>query len=157
MILKSSLSSWNVLLYCRLVYALKSTFFKCKYGHCGFVLTSISMACIFQALLCLSYLFLYIQSAELNWTDSKYISLSIAVWWDDWMASPTRWTWVCASSSSWWWTGKPGVLQSMGLQRVRHDWATELNWFKVHFFKFICVYMSIPNSQFIPPHFLPPW
>ena len=48
--------------------------------------------------------------------------------WDGWMASPTRWTGVWASSRSWWWTGKPGVLQSMGLQRVRHDWATELNW-----------------------------
>ena len=48
--------------------------------------------------------------------------------WDGWMASPTRWTWVSASSRSWWCTGKPGVLQSMGLQRVRHDWAVELNW-----------------------------
>ena len=38
----------------------------------------------------------------------------------------TRWTWVWASSRSWWWTGKPDVLQSMGSQRV--DWATELNW-----------------------------
>ena len=45
-----------------------------------------------------------------------------------WMASPTRWTWVLASSGNWWWTGKPGVLQSMGLQRVRHNWTTELNW-----------------------------
>ena len=44
------------------------------------------------------------------------------------MASPTRWTWVWANSRSWWWTGTPGVLQSMGSQRVRHDWATELNW-----------------------------
>ena len=48
--------------------------------------------------------------------------------WDGWMASPTWWTWVWASSGSWRWTGKPGVLQSMGSQRVRHDWATELNW-----------------------------
>ena len=39
-----------------------------------------------------------------------------------------RWSWVWASSGSWWWTGKSGVLQSMGLQRVRLDWATELNW-----------------------------
>ena len=46
--------------------------------------------------------------------------------WDGWMASPTWWTWVWASSGSWWWTGRPGVLQSMGLQRVRHDWETEL-------------------------------
>ena len=48
--------------------------------------------------------------------------------WGGWMASPTRWTWVWVSSRSWWWTGKPGVLQSMGSERVRHDWVTELNW-----------------------------
>ena len=48
--------------------------------------------------------------------------------WDGWMASPSQWTWVWASSRSWWRTGKPGVLQSMGSQRVGHDWATELNW-----------------------------
>ena len=48
--------------------------------------------------------------------------------WDGWMASPTWWTWVWVNSGSWWWTGMPGVLQSMGSQRVRHDWATELNW-----------------------------
>ena len=41
------------------------------------------------------------------------------------MASPTQWTWVWVSSGRWWKTGKPGVLQSMGLQRVRHNWATE--------------------------------
>ena len=46
--------------------------------------------------------------------------------WDGWVASPTRWTWVWASSGILWWTGKPGVLQSMGFQRVRHNWATEL-------------------------------
>ena len=44
------------------------------------------------------------------------------------MAPPTQWTWVWVNSRSWWWTGKPGVLQSMGSQRVRHDCATELNW-----------------------------
>ena len=48
--------------------------------------------------------------------------------WDGWMASLTQWTWVWVNSVSWWWTGRPGVLQFMGLQRVRHDWATELNW-----------------------------
>ena len=48
--------------------------------------------------------------------------------WDGWMASPTRWTWVWVSPRSWWWTGKPGLLQSMGSQRVGHNWATELNW-----------------------------
>ena len=46
--------------------------------------------------------------------------------WDDWMVSLTWWMWVWASSRSRWWTGKPGVLQSVGLQRVGHDWATEL-------------------------------
>ena len=48
--------------------------------------------------------------------------------WDGWMASLTQWTWVWASSRSWWWTGKPALLQSMGLQRVEHDWGFELNW-----------------------------
>jgi len=48
--------------------------------------------------------------------------------WDGWMSSPIRWTWVWVNSRSWWWTGKSGVLPSMGLQRVRHDWVTELNW-----------------------------
>ena len=37
------------------------------------------------------------------------------------------WTWVWVNSGSWWWTGRPGLLQSMGLQRVGHDWVTELN------------------------------
>ena len=48
--------------------------------------------------------------------------------WDGWRASPTQWTWVWVDSGSWWWTGRPGVLWFMGSQRVRHDWATELNW-----------------------------
>ena len=48
--------------------------------------------------------------------------------WDDWMALPTQWTWVGVDSRCWWWTGRPGVLEFMGSQRVRHDWATELNW-----------------------------
>ena len=48
--------------------------------------------------------------------------------WDGWMASLTWWTWVWVNSGSWWWAGRPGVLQFMGLQRVGHDWATELNW-----------------------------
>ena len=48
--------------------------------------------------------------------------------WDGWMASLTRWTWVWVNSGSWWWTGRPGVLRFMGLQRVGHDWATDLIW-----------------------------
>ena len=48
--------------------------------------------------------------------------------WDGWMASLTQWTWVWASSGSWWWTGKPGMMQSIGSQRVGHSWETKLNW-----------------------------
>ena len=48
--------------------------------------------------------------------------------WDGWMASSTRWTGVWVNSGSWWWTGRPSVLQFMGLQRVGHNWTTELNW-----------------------------
>ena len=47
---------------------------------------------------------------QLNWTE------------------PAQWTWVWVGFGSWWWTGRPGVLQFMGLQRVRHNWVTELNW-----------------------------
>ena len=64
---------------------------------------------------------------------------------DGWMASPTQWTWVWVNSGSWWWTGRPGVLQSMGSQRVRHDWATEVNWTES---EFICSLstLSMPMS-----------
>ena len=48
--------------------------------------------------------------------------------WDGWMVSPAWWTWVWASLGNGWWTGKPGVLQSMVLQRVGHNWVSELNW-----------------------------
>ena len=50
--------------------------------------------------------------------------------WDGWMASPTRWTWVWVNSGSWWWTGRPGMLQFMGVSKSQtrlSDW-TELNW-----------------------------
>ena len=63
--------------------------------------------------------------------------------WDGWMASPTQWAWVWVDSESWWWTGRPGMLQFMGLQGVRYDWVngTELMviifplWFKSPYFK----------------------
>ena len=48
--------------------------------------------------------------------------------WDSWMALPIQWTWVWLDCRSWWWTGRPGMLRFMGLQRVGHDWATGLNW-----------------------------
>ena len=60
--------------------------------------------------------------------------------WDGWMASLTQWAWVWLSSGSWWWTGKPGVLQSMGSQRVRHDGATELS-------NIICTASCTPRTQ----------
>ena len=48
--------------------------------------------------------------------------------WEGWMVSPTQWTWVWVGSGNWWWTRKPGVLWSMGSQRVGHDCVTEVNW-----------------------------
>ena len=52
--------------------------------------------------------------------------------WDGWMTSLTQWTWVWVSSGSWWWMGKPGVLQSMKSQRVGHNWVTEpTDWWTV--------------------------
>ena len=93
------------------------------------------------------------QSCSIHWKDWCWNSSNLATWcvdranslektwcwerlkvggegdkrgWDGWMASLTRWTWVWVSFRSWWWTGKPGVLHSMGLQRVGHDWVTEL-------------------------------
>ena len=65
--------------------------------------------------------------------------------WDGWMASPTWWTWVWVNSGNWWWTGKPGVLWFMVLQGVGHDWATELNWLKICFSRFLqgCFFLII--------------
>ena len=51
--------------------------------------------------------------------------------WGGWMTSPIQWTWDWVSSGSWWWTGEPGVLQSMESQIVGYDWVTELNWNKL--------------------------
>ena len=51
--------------------------------------------------------------------------------WDVWMASPTQWTWVWVDSRSWWRTGRPGVLQFMGSQRVGHGWATWTDWINI--------------------------
>ena len=59
--------------------------------------------------------------------------------WDGWKASPTQWTWVWASFGSLWQTGNPVLLQSMGLQRVRHDWTTELNWTELNLLMYFLV------------------
>ena len=64
-----------------------------------------------------------------------------------WMASPTQWTWVWVNSGSWRWSGRPGVLQSMGSQRVGHDWATELNWTELSVFLRI-IYLERKASLF---------
>ena len=61
------------------------------------------------------------------WEGLKAVGDGDVSGWDGWMASPTQWTWVWASSGRWWWTGRSGMLQSMGLQRVGHNSATELN------------------------------
>ena len=53
-----------------------------------------------------------------------------------WMASQIWWMWVWVNSGSWWWTGRSGMLQSMGSQRVRHDWANELNWTELNWTHF---------------------
>ena len=68
--------------------------------------------------------------------------------WDGWMASLTQWTWVWVNFRSWWWTGRPGMLQSMGLQRVRHDWVTELtDWYTLETTKAIKIWnISSPQS-----------
>ena len=67
--------------------------------------------------------------------------------WDDWMASPTQWTWVSVNSGSWWWTGRPGMLRSMGSQRVVHDCMTELILDRTHLllgiYAYICLYLYI--------------
>ena len=70
--------------------------------------------------------------------------------WDDWMASLIRWTSVWVNSGSWWWTGRPGVLRFMGLQRVRHDWATELNWTVKNTHLHFTVW---PHTTHTPPRF----
>ena len=63
------------------------------------------------------------------------------------MASLIQWTWVWVNSGSWWWTGKPGVLQFMGSQRVRHDWVTELNWTAFFIVQFSHPYMTTGGKK----------
>ena len=76
---------------------------------------------------------------------------------DGWMASLTQWTWVWVNSGNWWGTGKPGMLQFMGSQRVRHDWVTELSWTE-------SIFRDFPGGPVVKnPHFhfmghgLDPW
>ena len=67
--------------------------------------------------------------------------------WDGWMASNNLWTWVWVNSRNWWRTGRSGVLKSMGLQRVWHDWATELNW--TEWFVYFIYLLKEPAFSFL--------
>ena len=75
--------------------------------------------------------------------------------WDGWMASVTQWTSIWVDSRSWWWTRKPGVLQFIGSQRVKHDWVTELNslwglcFYLVYGFLFYAKALSLIRSYFL--------
>ena len=80
--------------------------------------------------------------------------------WDGWMTSLTQLTWVWVNSGSWWWTGKPGMLHCMGLQRVGQDVVTEqqhlllLLWYflssSVQLFKFALIWLCvIRNLMFL--------
>ena len=71
--------------------------------------------------------------------------------WDGWMVSLTLWTWVCASSWSWWWTRKPDVLRSTGSQRVRHDWVTELNCSSLLSSQFLTYMIGVVDASSKPP------
>ena len=71
--------------------------------------------------------------------------------WGGWMVSPTQWAWVWARFRSWWWTGKPDVLQSMGSQGVRHDWAAELNWTEP-----LCLFIGRTDAEAETPILWPP-
>ena len=75
--------------------------------------------------------------------------------WEGWMASLTWWTWVCLISGSWWWTGKPGMLQSMGSQKVGHDWVTKLivpiskKYLSIYLYLLQFLFSKFYNFQFI--------
>ena len=68
--------------------------------------------------------------------------------------SLTQWTWVLVNSGSWWWTGRPGMLQFMGLQRVGHDWVTELNWTAIQLLTCWEVKPEDKGRKTKPNHFL---
>ena len=64
------------------------------------------------------------------------------------MVSPTQWTWIWARFLCCWWTGKPGMLQSMGLQRVGHKWVTELKWQMIGFFLHTSPFSTLNKKSF---------
>ena len=70
--------------------------------------------------------------------------------WDGWKASPTQWTWIWVCCGSWWWTGRPVMLQFMESQRVGHDWVTELNW--TDCFQWFIIFFWILNFFIVYSH-----
>ena len=63
------------------------------------------------------------------------------------MALPTQWTWVWLNSGSWWWTGRPGVH---GVAKIQHNWVTELNWTKNHWFRSF-LFISVDVWRLVVP------
>ena len=108
----------------------------CKEIQLKSILKEISLCCSLEGLILklkLKYFDHLMQRADsfektLMWNRLKAGGEGDDRGWDGWMAPLTQWTRVWVNSWSWWWTGRPGVLQFMRSQRVRHDWATELNW-----------------------------
>ena len=62
------------------------------------------------------------------------------------MTSPSQWIWVWVNSRSWWWTGRPGMLQSMRSQKIGHNWTTELNWTELLHYRWILYQLSYLGS-----------
>ena len=91
-------------------------------------LPKVSWLCWCGSISKISVLFFWLLCLSLSQFNIISIIASNHEYWN-WMASPTQWTWVWVNSRSWWWTGRPGMLWSVGSQRIGHNWATELNWF----------------------------
>ena len=100
------------------------------------ILKEISPGCLLEGLMLkLKFQYLATSSEELTHWERPWCWEGLGAGgegndrgWDGWMAPPTLWTWVWVDSRSWWWTGRAGVLWFMESQRVRHNWATKLNW-----------------------------
>ena len=83
----------------------------------------------------------------LNTLLSILLDLYLKVQMMDNMAIPlTQWTWVLVNSGSWWWTGRPDVLQFVGSQRVGHDWATEVKWTELNWWLFYFLFFEEPRD-----------
>ena len=75
--------------------------------------------------------------------------------WDGWMASPTWWTWVWVDSGSWWWTGRPGVLWFMGLQRVTKSRTRLSDWTELtEYLNGLVVFLTFFKSEFCNEEFM---